>query len=131
MRHLLAIMLLVLVSIPAFAQEEVDVPLPEIPPGQQVVVTYQVTVDENLQPNVTVISNQGTVTGSNFGPIYTNDPATVADGDATLTQLGFNLGVGELPNTGETPWWRIPVMVGAALAAMSMLLFAAKTVKQS
>jgi hypothetical protein len=131
MRHLLAIMLLILVSIPAFAQEEVDVPLPDIPPGQQVIVTYQVTVNDTLLPNVTVISDQGVITGSNFGPVYTDDPATVSNGDATLTQLGFNLNVDQLPNTGEAPWWRIPVMVGAALAAVTMLFFGVKTVKQS
>ena len=105
LRYGLVLLALLLGVSAAAAQDDIDLPLPEIPPGQEVTVTYQVRVNEDLPPNLSVISQQGTVIGANFGPVLTDDPATEIGLDATLTQLGFNLGVAELPATGEPPWW--------------------------
>ena len=120
MKWVLVGLLLVLVPTVA-AQNDVDVPIPDIPPGQELTITYQVTINDELTPNVTTIRNQGTVTGSNFGPVFTDDPVTAADGDPTETQLGFNLAVDELPSTGESPWWRLPLLAFFALGTGIML----------
>ena len=55
--------------------------------GGTVTITFQVTIDNPLPGGVTQISCQGTVTGTNFPSIPTDDPATVAEGDATLTPI--------------------------------------------
>lgn len=92
----------ILIFIPsAFAQDDISIDIGTIPQGQQVTITYDVTLG-NLPAGTLFISNQGTVTGSNFDPVLSNDPQTVVAGDATLTQVGFNLPVSELPSTGET-----------------------------
>ncbi|PJF21804.1 MAG: hypothetical protein CUN56_09215 [Phototrophicales bacterium] len=130
MKQLIILMLFLLISIPTAAQDQVDLPLPDIPPGQQIVIVYQVTINEDLQPNVTVISNQGVITGSNFSPIYTNDPETTLENDATLTQLGFNLDIEALPTTGQSPWWRLPVMIGAIIGMAMMLWMGIRAIKQ-
>lgn len=65
-----------------------------IHPGDSVVVYYDVTINTPLVPaNASSISNQGTVSGSNFSNVLTNDPATLAAGDATVTLLNTPLPV--------------------------------------
>lgn len=100
----------------AFAQDDVSNDIGTIPQGQQVTITYDVTVG-NLPVGSLFISNQGTATGSNFDPVLSNDPQTSAAGDATLTQVGFNLPVSELPSTGETPM-RYSVLFSLLIAAV-------------
>jgi uncharacterized repeat protein (TIGR01451 family) len=58
-----------------------------IPAGGSVTLTFQVKVSSPLPDAVTQISNQGTVAGSNFAPMVTDDPRTLAVGDATVVQL--------------------------------------------
>ncbi|MBL9156129.1 MAG: cadherin-like domain-containing protein [Verrucomicrobiales bacterium] len=57
-----------------------------LPAGKSITITYQATV--NTSPTTfTSVSSQGTVSGSNFANVLTNDPATPAAGDATVTPV--------------------------------------------
>lgn len=59
-----------------------------IPAGDSVVIKYIVSINNPLVPvNATSISNQGTVAGTNFVSVSTDDPDTGPGGDATLTLL--------------------------------------------
>ena len=59
-----------------------------IHPGDSVVVRHRVIINTPLVPaNTTQISNQGTVAGSNFSSVVTDDPDTGPAGDATITLL--------------------------------------------
>ncbi|MEY2494848.1 MAG: large repetitive protein [Verrucomicrobiota bacterium] len=72
----------------------------DIPPGKTVVVTFQVQVENPLNPtNTTQISNQGTVSGTNFATVNgvsINNPNTDSDNppagtaDPTITLLCGN-----------------------------------------
>jgi hypothetical protein len=55
-------------------------------PGDSVTITFQVTIDNPYSggPNV---SNQGTVSGSNFSNVLTDDPAVGGASDPTLTPI--------------------------------------------
>ena len=65
-----------------------------IHPGDSIVIYYEATINNPLvPPNALSISNQGTVTGSNFASVPTNDPTTPAPGDATFTLLNTPLPV--------------------------------------
>jgi uncharacterized repeat protein (TIGR01451 family)/fimbrial isopeptide formation D2 family protein len=50
-------------------------------------VTFKVTVANPVPSGVTSVANQGTVSGSNFTSVHTDDPDTVAAGDTTVTPL--------------------------------------------
>ncbi len=56
-----------------------------LPPGKSIRVTFQVVVDDPTA--VTQVSSQGTVSGSNFANVLTNDPDTGAPNDATITPV--------------------------------------------
>jgi hypothetical protein len=63
-------------------------------PGDSIVIYYDVTINNPLvPPSALSISNQGTVSGSNFANVPTNDPASPASGDATVTLLNTPLPV--------------------------------------
>ena len=109
------------------AAQDVDEPLGNIPPGQQVTITYDVTVNQNLPQGLQYIINQGRVTGRNIDAVLTNDPDTLEQADdATRTRVGFTLDVEELPSTGETPWYRIVLLSGLfalVVSASGMLVY--------
>jgi hypothetical protein len=65
----------------------VNLSIGTITPGSTVVLTFQVTVDSAAPANASNVSNQGTVSGSNFASVLTDDPDTVAALDPTLTPL--------------------------------------------
>jgi hypothetical protein len=56
-----------------------------INPGDSVLIYYDVTINANC--NCNQISNQGTLSGSNFTSIQTDDPDTAPLSDATITSL--------------------------------------------
>jgi hypothetical protein len=55
--------------------------------GESVTILFQVTINDPLAGNVTQVSNQGTVSGSNFSNVLTDDPATGTVGDPTITPV--------------------------------------------
>jgi hypothetical protein len=61
-----------------------------IPAGDSIVIKYDVTINNPLvPPTTTQITNQGTISGSNFSNILTDDPDTGTPGDATITLLNM------------------------------------------
>ncbi|MBW2622820.1 MAG: DUF11 domain-containing protein [Deltaproteobacteria bacterium] len=66
---------------------EVVVNVGTIPSGGSVTISFRVTILFPQSPGVSVVSNQGLVSGSNFTSVHTDDPATPAPGDATRTTL--------------------------------------------
>jgi hypothetical protein len=65
-----------------------------IQPGGSIVVYYDVTINTPLVPPTTsAISHQGTVSGSNFANVLTDDPSTAAAHDATIVLLNTPLPV--------------------------------------
>jgi hypothetical protein len=113
------VLLALLLGVSASTAQDVSASLPDIPPGQQVIITYSAQMNQNLPEGLQFISNQGTVSGSNFNDVFTDDPATGGIGDTTNTGVGFTLQVEELPDTGETPWWRIMVLSALVAGAIS------------
>ena len=66
----------------------------DLPPGKTITVTFRATVNSLTHQLVPQLSNQGTVSGSNFSDVPTDDPATATAADATLTSLDF-LSIGD------------------------------------
>jgi len=69
--------------------DTVSVNLGTITPGGTATVTYRVLVPSSIPSGVTQIGSQGTVSGDNFANVLTDDPATGAANDATVTPVGF------------------------------------------
>lgn len=68
---------------------QVNVPIGNVQPGARITISFEVAIDGEISPGVTQLSSQGTITGSNFSALETDDPESLAAGDATLTPL-FN-----------------------------------------
>lgn len=85
----------------------VSVNIGTLAPGDAVTITFQVTVDSPYSggPNV---SNQGTVSGTNFANVLTDDPSVAGTANPTLTPIkSVNIRVNDAkvsePTTGSTP----------------------------
>jgi uncharacterized repeat protein (TIGR01451 family) len=68
-----------------FSGETINVNIGTLPAGKSMTITFQVTIDNSIA--VTQVSNQGTVSGTNFSPVVTDDPDTGAFGDPTVTPV--------------------------------------------
>ena len=68
------------------AGETISTNIGAIPAGESVTITYQVTVN-NPYLGGSNVSNQGTVSGSNFSNVLTDDPAVGGANDPTLTPI--------------------------------------------
>ncbi|MFL6254753.1 MAG: PxKF domain-containing protein [Pyrinomonadaceae bacterium] len=69
-----------------FSGETITVNIGTLPAGKSITITFQATINNSI--NTTQVSNQGTVSGTNFGSVQTDDPDTGALGDATVTPVG-------------------------------------------
>ncbi|MFL6332333.1 MAG: beta strand repeat-containing protein [Pyrinomonadaceae bacterium] len=69
-----------------FSGDTFNVNIGTMPAGRSMTITFQVTIDTPF--NATQVSNQGTVSGTNFSPVVTDDPSTGAFGDPTVTPVG-------------------------------------------
>ncbi|HYR28970.1 MAG TPA: IPTL-CTERM sorting domain-containing protein, partial [Thermoanaerobaculia bacterium] len=58
-----------------------------IPAAASVTIAFDVTIDTPIPAGVTSVSNQGTVSGSNFTSLPTDDPAAGGAADPTVTTL--------------------------------------------
>jgi hypothetical protein len=56
-----------------------------LPAGKSITIKFRATIDNVA--GLTQVSNQGTVSGSNFSNVVTDDPATGAANDATITLI--------------------------------------------
>ncbi|HEX3529651.1 MAG TPA: CARDB domain-containing protein [Thermoanaerobaculia bacterium] len=63
------------------------VSLGELAAGASASVSFRVTIDATLPSHLTAFSNQATVTSAELPAILSDDPATPAAGDATLTPV--------------------------------------------
>lgn len=68
--------------------ETISVNVGTISPGGTAVVTYRATVQDPIPVGFFALTTQGTVSGSNFDNVETDDPATANSGDRTLTPIG-------------------------------------------
>ena len=83
--------------------ESFNLDLGNLDPGQTVVITFDVTVDVTIPPNVTQVCNQGLVTGNNFADVLTDDPDVGGANDPTCTpivQPPQELDFGDAPDVG-------------------------------
>src|SRR6266487_865312 len=71
---LLVLAVLWLSSLATFAQ--VNRTLGTLPPGGTVTITFDVTINTPFPAGTSSVTNQGSVSGTGFGPILTDDPAT-------------------------------------------------------
>ncbi len=64
-------------------------PIATLPAGESVIITFQVTVNAvgSLPVGTTQVCNQGTVSGSNFSNVLTDDPAVAGTANPTCTSL--------------------------------------------
>ena len=74
-------LLIALVTIGTNAFSQTIPAIGTIPAGDSIIVVYDVTINSG----VSSISSQGSISGSNFITLLTNDPKTVAAGDPTVT----------------------------------------------
>jgi hypothetical protein len=58
-----------------------------LPAGESVTITFNVTVDDPFTGALAQISNQGTVSGSNFADVLTDDPSVGGAADPTVTPI--------------------------------------------
>src|SRR6185503_1918490 len=58
-----------------------------LPAGKSVTIKFDVTVDNPWQGATNTVSNQGSVTGTNFGPVLTDDPDAAGAANPTLTPI--------------------------------------------
>jgi len=118
------IMLIGLLTTSSLAQEDITLDLGTIPAGQQITITYDVTVNDDLPAGALFITNQAVVSGQGFNPVLSDDPDTIELDDATRTQLGFTLQVTQLPQTGENPFYRhvlISALIGFLVTIGGMI----------
>ena len=78
---------LLLLATCAHSFANVSVNIGTLPAGKTVRVKYQITVNNPLPGGIGSITNQGTVSGSNFSTVVTDDPATGTIGDPTVTTI--------------------------------------------
>jgi hypothetical protein len=84
--YLLAALLLFVGS--AFAAgETVNLNIGTLPPGKSITITYDVMVNANLPLGANSVTQQGTVSGSNFSDAVSDDPDTTEPGDPTVTPI--------------------------------------------
>ena len=60
-----------------------------LPAGKSITVIFDAVIANPVPPSATQVSNQGTVSGSNFSSVLTNDPDTPAADDPTVTPLNL------------------------------------------
>ncbi len=97
-----------------------DINVPSLPAGYEVTLSFEAQVPSDLAPGAR-ISAQATVNADALASsVISDDPATSgAFFDPTLTPT--ELGVSELPATGQSPWWRTALLWGGPLLALGAL----------
>lgn len=55
--------------------------------GKSTTIKFKVTINSDIAPSVCQLSTQGTISGSNFGSLLTDDPAGPGSSDATVTTI--------------------------------------------
>ncbi len=84
--------------------------------GGTVTVKFRVTINSPLPPNITQITCQGQVTGTNVPPTLTDDPGTPAPNDPTVVPITPVVVVTEVPTLSE--WGAIALAMTLALLGL-------------
>jgi uncharacterized repeat protein (TIGR01451 family) len=74
-------------SAPTFADDNLSVNLVALPPGKTVVIRFAATVHTPFPIGDALVSTQGTVAGTNFSPVPTDDPDAPGALDPTETPI--------------------------------------------
>jgi uncharacterized repeat protein (TIGR01451 family) len=70
---------------PASAGENISISIGTLPAGKSISIVFLVTVNNPVTDGTTQLSNQDTVSGSNFANVLTDDPVVGGVSDATIT----------------------------------------------
>ena len=84
----------------------------------QVTVTFEVDIDDPFPDGVSIVSNQGLVSGSNFSDVPTDDPGTLPNDDPTEDVIAGTLPAG-IPTVSE--WGLILLALVLALLAIGRM----------
>ncbi|MCX7013159.1 MAG: CHRD domain-containing protein [Candidatus Sumerlaeota bacterium] len=84
-RSILAVLACVIAATSTAAPLSVNIGT--IPAGKTVTMTFDAAINSPLPWTVRQVSNQGTVSGTGFAPVHTDDPDTPAPGDPTVTEV--------------------------------------------
>lgn len=90
----------------------VSVDLGTLADGASATITFDVTIDAFQPGYVVSVSNQGTVSGDNIATTLTDNPATTAPADATVTLMQ---GGAAVPSAGTTAL----IILGLAIATIA------------
>jgi hypothetical protein len=71
----------------ALAADTVQFAIGALPAGKAVTVTFDALIADPVLAGTLQVANQAQITGSNFAPVLSDDPATPAAGDPTVTPL--------------------------------------------
>jgi uncharacterized repeat protein (TIGR01451 family) len=63
------------------------VTLPTLPAGASATISFKAKVRSPLSPSISQVTSQARITGSNFAPILSDDPSSVALNDPTVTLI--------------------------------------------
>ena len=66
---------------------DVNLAIGTLPAGESVTITFRVLIDDPFMGSAAEVSNQGTVSGTNFGDVLTDDPTVGGAADPTVTPL--------------------------------------------
>lgn len=82
--------LIICLAVASFSKAQLSpLTIGTIPANDSIIIVYDVTINNPLPSGTSQISNQGNISGSNFSAYVTDDPATVAANDATITPLNM------------------------------------------
>ena len=66
---------------------DVNLAIGTLPAGESVTIKFRVQIDDPFMGSAAEVSNQGTVSGTNFGDVLTDDPTVGGAADPTVTPL--------------------------------------------
>jgi hypothetical protein len=72
-------------AFPVFGQ--INLPIGDMAPGDSITITFDVVVTNPFPAGVSSITNHGTMSGSNFNTVNSDDPTTNPQGDPTITTV--------------------------------------------
>ena len=72
---------------------DVNLAIGTLPAGESVTITFRVLIDDPFLGSGAEVSNQGTVSGTNFGDVLTDDPTVGGAADPTVTPIDLQADV--------------------------------------
>lgn len=97
-----SIVLFFYLCLPFFIFSQVNVNIGNIPAGKSVIISYDVKIDKPFPSMVNQVSSQGTISGSNFSNVLTDDPDAMGSNNPTITAIvnpSVNLSISQTSGT--------------------------------